>query len=198
MTNPSIKCTIMLALIALHLLACSTDGQAADDPRASQLTFEPWNKVCLGNSDCFVGTGATGTCVPSGGAVVIHTVNGKVVSLGVNFGTRRVLEGDISVQVDQGQPTLIPHRECYPVSCGGEFNVDGDFVERLKRSKTITIEATTTTHRRITLSFPLAGLVPAYDGPGTEPKVIEEIMTSDEMKERLKRAEREKPPECDD
>lgn len=197
MTIPSIKCAIMPALIALHL-ACPNGSKAADDPRALQLTFEPWSKFCIGHSDCFVGADARGACAPSGGAVVVHTANGKAASLAVNFGTRHALEGDIGVHVDQGQPILIPRRECYPVGCRGEFDIDDDFVERLKRSNAITIEATTTAHRRLTLSFPLADFARAFDGPGTDPKVFEEIGMSEEMKERFKRAEQEKPPECHD
>jgi invasion protein IalB len=196
MTFPPIKRAIILALIALLTLSFS-GSRAADDPRASQLTFEPWSKWCIGSSRCFVGRGARGACGPSGGGVAVHILNGRATNLAVNFATRRKLEDDISVQVDQDQPIYIPVAACYPGGCHGELGIDDNFVERLKRASTITIEATTTVHQRLMLSFSLADFARAYDGLGTEPKVTEEIISSEKMKERAQQEEeRRKALEC--
>jgi invasion protein IalB len=198
MTTSSIKCAIVPALIVMHLLAWFNATKAADDPRAMELKFEPWSKSCLGQSLCFVGKGARGACVPSGGAVAIHTLNGKATSLIINFGTRRALDGAISIRIDQGQPILVSHPRCYPTGCRGELEINDDFVELLRRSQTITIEATDTAHRNLRLSFSLAGFAQAFDGPGIESNVFEE--TQEQLKEELrKRAEQSPPPPpCDD
>ncbi len=198
MTISSVKRVIMPALIALHLLACPTDSQAADDPRALQLTFQPWSKVCLSGSLCFVGVAARGTCVPSGGGLAIQTAEGKPAKLSAFVGTQRTLEGDIRVQIDQDPPVFVSAPNCYASGCNGTLKIKDDLVERMKRSSILTIEATTTAHRRISLSFPLADFTRAYDGPGTEPKVVEVIGLSKEMKERLAEAEANKPPPCDE
>jgi invasion protein IalB len=186
----------VLALIALHALWPLS--VRADDPRALQLTFEPWSKICLNGSLCFVAMGARGICTPSGGGVAVQTADGKPTKLSVFVGTQRKLEGDIRVQIDQEPPVFVPAPNCYANGCNGAVEISDAFVERLRRSSNITIEATTTAHRRINLSFSLGDFVRIYDGPGTEPKVIEEIVSNAEMKERLAKAEANKPPACDE
>ena len=194
MTFPSTKRAIIAASISLLALAPVSGSRAADDPRAQQLTFEPWSKLCTGPNRCFVGLRAKGACVPSGGAVWVHILNGKATNLAVNFGNRRKIEADISVQVDQDEPVHVPVAACYPVGCRGKIDVDDDFVERLRRSGTITIEATTTDHERLMLSFSLADFAQAYDGPAIETRVLE--LTQEEIRQR---AARLRPlPQCED
>jgi invasion protein IalB len=170
--------------------------EAAGDPRATQLTYEPWNKICLkradGKADCWVSADARGACHPSGGGISVTVLDEKSASLFAALGTKQVLEGAISVQIDQGDPILIPHPECTGFFCRGTFDIDSGFIERLKSGRTITLEATNSAHQKIRLSFSLADFAKAYDGPGEEPKVkvIEE--TSEKMKELMEQAEKEK------
>jgi len=184
--------------IALYLLFGTNSLQAADDPRATQLTYEPWIKLCPGDSDCFVASGARGACSPSGGGLSIIVTNRENLSLFARFATKRVLEGAISVQIDQGDPILILHPECSGPVCGGKVQIDGDFIERLKRSQTITIEATDTTHRKSSLSLPLAGFAQALDGPET---ALAKFMKESQQKfkaERARPAEEQKKLECEE
>jgi invasion protein IalB len=120
-------------------------------------------------------------------------VKGRAISLVVNFGTGRKLDADVSVQVDQDQPIHVPIRECYRFGCRGELNIDDDFVERLKRSSTVTMEATTTDHERLTLSFSLGDFARTYDGPGLETPVLE--LTQEEMRQRA--AQFRPLPQCE-
>jgi invasion protein IalB len=183
------RALVLCSVVAPYLVFGGTALEAANDPRAAQLTYESWFKVCIDNSYCTVGAGARGTCYPSGGALSIGMPDGKSANLYANLGTR-ALEGGISVQIDQGDPIMIPHPECFANGCGGKVEIDSAFIERLKRSQTITIEATTTAHQKISLSLSLAGFAKAYDGPGTEPKVYE-IVTSEKSKELMQREEEE-------
>ena len=41
----------------------------AADPRAAELTYEPWTKTCLTEASCFVAAAARGQCAPSGGTI---------------------------------------------------------------------------------------------------------------------------------
>jgi invasion protein IalB len=192
------RALMLCSLIAPYLIFGGSALEAASDPRATQLTYGPWSKICIGSSNCFVGAGARGACYPSGGGLSIIVTDDKNASLSANLGTKRRLEGAISVQVDQGDPILIPHPECHALGCGGKIEIDNALIERLKRSQTITIAATNTAHQKIRLSLSLADFAKAYDGAGTEPKVSEEIVTSDEMKESMKRGEKEKLPRCEE
>jgi invasion protein IalB len=191
------RALVLFSLIATYAVV-GTGVVEANDPRAMQLTYEPWTKVCLGNSNCFVGAGARGACVPSGGGVVIIIPDGKSASLSVNFGTKRKFDSAMSVQIDQDAPIPVPNPACDRFGCRAKFEIDGGFIERLKRAQTITVAATDAAQQKISLSFPLADFAQTYDGPGTEPKVFEESQLK--LKELLRqRAEQDQPlPQCQD
>jgi invasion protein IalB len=106
------------------------------------------------------------------------------------------LKGAISAQIDQGEAILIPHPECNGFACYGKVQLDSGLSERLKQSRTITVEATDTIHEKISLSFLLADFAKAYDGPAAPiPKVFEE--TQENLKKELtRRAEEQKKLEC--
>jgi invasion protein IalB len=187
---------MLFSLLATYLAFGGSALEAAGDPRAKQLTYEPWTKLCFDKSKCFVGTGAKGGCFPSGGAVSIAT-DEKNASLSVHLGTKRTPEGAISVQVDQGTPILIPHPECDGLACRGKFEIDSEFIERLRRSQTMTLEATIA-HEKLSLSLSLTDFAKVYDGPAAPlPTVFEE--TTEKMKAELaKRAEEQKKLQCEE
>jgi invasion protein IalB len=192
---------VLFSLIATYLAFGASAVEAANDPRALQLTYEPWAKICVnradGNSDCFISSGAKGACLPSGGGVAIVIRDKKQRSLSANLVTKRKLDGMLSVRIDQSAPIPFPHPDCHEFGCRGKLEVDTDFIEGLKHSRTISIEAATIDQQRISLAFSLEGFAKAYDGPaGGPPKAAE--MTNEEFKDRLKRAEREKPPQCEE
>jgi hypothetical protein len=134
---------------------------------------------------------------PSGGSFSV-TRGDKSASLSVNVGTKHALEGAISVRIDQEPPILISHTECLGLYCGGKLEIDNGFTERLKRSRTVAIEATTTAGQKINLSLSLVDFATAYDGPESDPpKVHEEILSSEKFKEEMQRLdEQRKALEC--
>ena len=185
----------VLSLLILTYLAFDGGAlKAANDPRATQLTYESWMKACIG-ATCFVAVGARGACVPSGGVLSIVT-DEKGVSLSITLGTKRTLEGAISAQINQGETILIPHPQCNGLACYGRTPVDSGLSDRLKKSKTIVVEATDSTHQEISYTFSLTDFAKAYDGlAAPPPKVFEE--TNEKLKEELARqAEEQKKLEC--
>jgi invasion protein IalB len=191
------RALVLFLLLVTHLVVSGSGVKAASDPRAAQLTYEPWTKTCLGKFDCFVATGARGKCDPSGGGLSINMLNGENVSLCARLMTRRVLEGPMSIQIDQSDPISIPNPECRGLGCGGKFDIDSEFIERMKRSRTITIEATNTAHQRLSLSFSLADFAQAYGGLGAEPRVFEE--SQERLKELCGNGQTYQPlPRCED
>jgi invasion protein IalB len=184
------RALMLLSSLATYLAFAGS--ALANDPRATQLNYEPWIKFCFSKSKCFVGAGAKGGCFPSGGSVSIITDDQKA-SVSVRLGTTRTLAGDISLQIDQTPPILIPHPECQALSCGGIFAIDGEFVERLKRSQTIMVEATDSANQNIRLSFSLADFTKIYDGPESDPpKVTETVLSKEKFKELEQRQEEER------
>ena len=194
------KCApVLSAMIAACVAWAAGAAEAASDPRALQLTYQPWAKTCVnrpdGNSDCFISSGAKGACQPSGGGIAVWIRDGKQRSLSINLVTRRVLDGTLAVRIDQGTPMPIPDPNCAELGCRGKLDIDTAFIEGLKHSRTISVEAMTRDRQAVSLAFPLAGFTEAFDGPaGGPPKVAE--MTSDELKARLKRTEN--PPPCEE
>jgi len=137
--------------------------------------------------------------MPSRGGVIISAdQNSKSVNLGVNFSTRRRLVA-FSIQIDQDDPIAIPDPTCDQYGCRAKLQIDDAFIERLKRSRTIAIEATEAAHQKMTLTFTLADFANVYDGPGFEPKAREEFISTEEMKELVRRSEEERKAfECRD
>jgi invasion protein IalB len=170
------RTAVLFTAITALVIGCG--AVQAGDPRALQLSYDPWTKLCFkradGNSDCFISAAARGACHPSGGGLSISIRDEKILSLLANFGTKHTLEGGISLQIDQEAPIVIAHPECFGLGCRGKLDIDSRFIERLKRSQRITLEATDATHQRLSLSFSLADFAKAYDGPADEPKVFEE------------------------
>jgi invasion protein IalB len=180
------RALVLFSLVAASFAFAATSIEASD-PRALQLTYEPWTKICFGALNCVVAAGARGACAPSGGSVSIAVRDSESASLSVNFGTKLKLDGPISVQIDHDTPILISNPECRGSSCGGKFDINSEFIERLKRSQVIAIEITNSAHQKINIS--LADFAKAYDGSGHEPKVREEVLTSEKMKDLMQRAE---------
>jgi invasion protein IalB len=198
--SPFMKRVLVLSAVIAVRVGCGAGAaEAASDPKAAQLTYQPWAKICVnrpdGNSDCFTSSGAKGACQPSGGGIAVWIRDGKQRSLSINLVTRRTLDGTLAVRIDQGTPIPIPDPNCAESGCRGKLDIDTYFIEGLKHARTISIEAMARDRQGITLPFPLAGFAEAFDGPaGGPPKVAE--MTSDELNARLKRAAN--PPPCEE
>ncbi|GKQ50285.1 invasion associated locus B family protein [Bradyrhizobium sp. Ce-3] len=142
----------------------------AADQRATELTYEPWSKTCLTEASCFVAASARGQCVPSGGTISISPQTSTRALLTANVGTRTMLEGTISLKIDQDEPMQIARTHCYTLGCGGTLEANGELIERLKHAQTIAVEAKNLTGQKISLSFPLSHFSQTYDGPGSSPK----------------------------
>ncbi|MGL3214420.1 invasion associated locus B family protein [Bradyrhizobium sp. BR 1433] len=159
---------IFLGSMAVQL-ALGRVGEAAD-PRATQLTYEPWTKTCLTEASCFVGAAARGQCSPSGGTLSVSPQSSKRAIVSANVGTRTMLEGTISLRIDQDEPIRIARPHCYTLGCGGTLEADGEMIERLKHAQTIAVEAKNLTGQTISLAFPLTHFAETFDGPGSPPK----------------------------
>jgi invasion protein IalB len=191
-----------LLLMATYC-ALGASASQAGDPRAMQLTYEPWTKLCFkrtdGNSDCFISAAARGACRPSGGGLSISIRDGKTLNLLVNFATKRTLEGGISVQMDQETPIAISHPDCFGLGCRGKLEIDGAFIERLKRSQNIAVEANDTAHQKLRLTFSLADFAKTYDGPASDPPKVHEMSQLQLKEPSRQRADKDlPPPQCED
>jgi len=119
------KCAPVLSAVIVTCVAWAAGAaEAASDPRALQLTYQPWAKTCVnrpdGNSDCFISSGAKGACQPSGGGIAVWIRDGKQRSLSINLVTRRVLDGHTRGPDRSGHPDADSRSELCGIGLPGQ------------------------------------------------------------------------------
>jgi invasion protein IalB len=152
-------------------------GAAADQP---QLIYSPWIKMCGKGPD----TNNKEVCVitkdgrlENGMPVAIAQLfepegEQKVLRVTVPLGMQ--LQHGTRLLVDQNPPVQAPYRICFPVGCISDYPMTDDIVAKLKKGQMITIQAINMQGTPISLPLPLNDFAKAYDGPATDPKVVEE------------------------
>jgi invasion protein IalB len=78
------------------------------------------------------------------------------------------------VVVDQDQPLTGRYIVCLPNGCMADFEVNVDFVGRLKKAQTIVLQGINLPGQAASYPIPLVDFAKANEGPPTDPKVFEE------------------------
>jgi len=173
-----------------------------------QLVYSPWTKICGKDQQqanakevCLVIKEArleTGQFVA--GAVLVEPEGEPRKILRVTLPLGMHLQQGTRVIVDQGTPTQRPYATCVPNGCLSDYEVDADMVGKLKKGQSLVIQAIFAGGQPLTLQMPLADFAKAYDGPPTDPKVLEEQQKKlqDELQHRAeearKKLEGQQPP----
>ena len=157
--------------------AAPADQQA----QMPQLMYSPWVKICQKAS---AETNNKPVCVtakdgrvedgrPVIAAALIEPEGEQkfmriTVPLGMQlpYGTRMTLDAD--------QPLSGPYFLCVPNGCMADYPVTPELIGKIKKGKTLLIQAVNINAVPINLPLPLADFSKAYDGPPTDPKVLEE------------------------
>jgi invasion protein IalB len=159
-------------------------SQAAATPQQQQvqLVYSPWTKICGKDQQqpnakevCLVIKEArleTGQFVA--GAVLVEPEGEQRKILRVTLPLGMQLQQGTRVIIDQGPPTQRPYVICFPNGCMSDYDADSDMVGKLKKGQGLVIQAINAGGQPISLSLPLADFAKAYDGPPTDPKVLEE------------------------
>jgi invasion protein IalB len=154
--------------------------QAAAEPAPPQLMYSPWLKVCGKGQE----TNNKEVCVvtkdgrlENGMPVAIVQLfepegDAKVLRVTVPLGMQ--LQHGTRMMIDQGAPAQQPYKICFPVGCVSDYPVTDDMIAKMKKGQTITLQAINMQGTPISLPMPLADFAKAYDGPPTDPKVVEE------------------------
>ena len=96
----------------------------------------------------------------------------------LQFGTRII--------VDQNQPQQSPYVICMQNGCMSDYEATADMLANLKKGSVLYVQAFNVNAQPFTLTLPLGDFAKAYDGPPTDPKVIEDQQKKlqDELKKR--------------
>jgi invasion protein IalB len=158
---------------------------AAPAPQAGaeqppQLMYSPWLKVCgkgpeTNNKQVCVITkdGRLENGMPVA-VVQLFEPEGEAKVLRVTVPLGMQLQHGTRMMIDQGPPVQEPYKICFPVGCMSDYPVPDDMIAKMKKGQTITLQAINMQGTPISLPLPLADFAKAYDGPPTDPKVVEE------------------------
>lgn len=164
------------------------DQQAAAPPAAETppLVYSPWTKVCGkegqqgqgptgGKEVCFTIKEArldTGQFVASAGVIELDGEPKKILRVTLPLGL--LLRHGTRMIVDSQQPMTGMYNFCLPNGCWADFEVDKDYVGRLKKGQSLVLQAFNLNGQVASFAFPLTDFAKAADGPATDPKVLEE------------------------
>ena len=157
---------------------------AAPSPQAAaappQLMYSPWLKVCGKGPE----TNNKQVCVLTKDGRLENGMPVAVVQLFEPEGEPKVLRVTVPLGmqlqhgtrliIDQGQPAQEPYKICFPVGCMSDYPVTDDMIAKMKKGQMITLQAINMQGTPISLPLPLTDFAKAYDGPPTDPKVVEE------------------------
>jgi invasion protein IalB len=164
--------------------AQSAGGPAVpgQDPQQPQLMYSPWIKICNKNES---DPNAKQVCVTAKdgrlengmpvAAVALIEPQGetkKLMRITVPLGMQ--LQHGTRLIIDQEQPATAPYFMCFPNGCMADYEASADMVNKMKKGKTLTVQAINMQGQAISLPLPLNDFAKAYDGPPTDPKVFEE------------------------
>ena len=145
-----------------------------------QLMYSPWLKMCGKGPE----TNNKQVCVLTKDGRLENGMPVAVVQLFEPEGEPKVLRITVPLGmqiqhgtrmfIDQGQPTQEPYKICFPVGCMSDYPVTDDMIAKMKKGQTITLQAVNMQGTAISLPLPLNDFAKAYDGPPTDPKVVEE------------------------
>lgn len=193
------------------------EQQAAAPPAAETppLVYSPWTKVCgkegqqaqgqpAGKEVCFTIKEArldTGQFVGSAGVIELEGEPKKLLRVTLPLGL--LLRHGTRMIVDSQQPMTGSFNFCLPNGCWADFEIDKDFVGRLKKGQSLVLQAFNLNGQVASFTFPLTDFAKAADGPPTDPKVLEEQQKklqeelqrrADEARKRLEQQQQGTPP----
>lgn len=149
-----------------------------------QLMYSPWIKICQKpNEGADANTKQVCVTAKDGklengmpvAAVALIEPQGearKLMRITVPLGMQ--LQHGTRVIIDQDQPATAPYFMCFPNGCMADYEATADMVARMKKGKTLTVQAINMQGQPVSLPLPLGDFAKAYDGPPTDPKVFEE------------------------
>ena len=174
-----------------------------------ELMYSPWTKICdkgpeTNNKEvCVVrADGRLQTGQPVILAQII-TPEGGPRKLQVIIPIAVQIENGTRVLIDQTELARAPYAVCSPqIGCSAEYNADDATIDKLKKGKTLTVQAFNVFKSVISLPLPLTDFGKAYDGAPLDPKALqaqqqklqEELQKKAE--EARKKLETDQPPQA--
>jgi protein-disulfide isomerase/invasion protein IalB/Tfp pilus assembly protein PilF len=136
-------------------------GKDNSNPRAEQ--------VCLTTREARLETGQF-----LAGIALIEQAGEEKKLLRVTLPLGMQLQPGARMLVDQGPPMTGKYVVCLPNGCVADFDVNAEFVDKLKKGEQIVLEATNLTGQATAHRLPLTDFAKAHEGPPADPGKFEE------------------------
>ncbi len=160
------------------------DNQAAAPPAPEQppIVYSPWTKFCGKDNN---NPAAKETCLTVkearletgqfvAGAALIEQEGEQRKILRVTLPLGMQLNPGTRMIVDKEPPMSGRYVVCLPNGCMADFDVNAEFVGKLKKAQTMMLQGINLPGQAATYQMPLAEFAKANEGPATDPKVFEE------------------------
>ena len=171
--------------------------QSAETP---PLIYSPWTKVCGKEGQpgqptqkevCFTIKEArldTGQFVASAGLIELDGEQKKILRVTLPLGLQ--LRNGTRMVVDTQPPMTGVFSFCLPNGCWADFEVQAEFVGRLKKAQSMVLQAFNLNGQVASFAFPLVDFAKANEGAPTDPKQMEEQQRKlqDELQRRADEA----------
>ncbi len=138
----------------------------------------PWTKVCgndpgSGKQICMTTqdfTAETGQPLASAGIREMKDDPNKKFIVSVPIGM--LVQPGARVILDQQPPLALKYEICFPNGCFASLDVNAEFVAKLKKTQSITIQALQMGGRTLNFQLPAKDFAKAYDGAPSDPNVV--------------------------
>jgi invasion protein IalB len=153
----------------------------AGGPEVPPLSYSPWTKVCIKGQEtnaqqvCFTGKeGRIDNGMLVIGATLIEPEGSPNKVLRVTLPLGMALPPGTRAIVDQGQPMTAPYMMCFPNGCMADYEASGELIGKLKKGQSLVVQGINGQSQPVSLPLPLSDFAKAYDGPPTDPKIVED------------------------
>ena len=158
-------------------------GQASNvDPQQLPVIYSPWTKICgkdqqqqNAKETCLIMKEArleTGQFLAGVAMIEQQGEPKKLLRLTMPLGMQ--IQPGTRIVVDKDPFIEGRYATCLPNGCMADFEVDANFVGKLKHGQTLVAQAINLQGGPIGIPLSLADFAKAYDGPPTDPKALEE------------------------
>jgi invasion protein IalB len=175
-------------------------AEAAAPPQEPQMpiVYSPWTKFCGKDNNnpsakevCLTVKEArleSGQFVAGAALIEQEGETRKILRVTLPLGMQ--LNPGTRMIVDKEQPMTGRYVVCLPNGCMADFEVNVDFVGKMKKGQTILLQGINLPGQAASYPLPLAEFAKANEGPATDPKVFEEQQKKlqDELQRRAEEA----------
>ena len=164
-------------LLAGSLFATAVSAQQAA-PQQNTPKQPDWQKLCGANQQtkevvCAITRQLLATTGQVLAAATIQQAEGKNKLL-IAVPPTMLLRPGMKVEIDGANEIALTYSICVPNLCFADVDINDEYVASLKRGNNLVVTTANQRNQPLNFTISLAGFTKAYDGPGADPKKLQE------------------------